>query len=925
MTVEFWIEQEFDRTHERGAMVKFFEAMQAQFGGHPELYLVLANFYLGGNQIDYTVLKRNAVIVIDMKEYTDPIRATENGPWRTIPDEHPLPGVNPFQQVSGYRRNWIGYLNEHQDKFLPPGKGKSMNLEHVSACIAVSPKLHPHSSNEIPPKARWFKLVGLDELTGVIDQIANPTLNFTDDELRTLVSKVMNLRRWWTQPLSTPVPSPYNPLFSPFPVPHGFVDRQGECTTLEQRLVDKSAVVMNLRGPGGIGKTELAAWFVERAFNEGYRIKWVDCREHKDVSLDRLIEAVACEVQSIDPPKASFMRTPQANIEDRRAAAFSYLDEIPTFLVWNDYDAIADPASLDEFHTYVVHHANNLRILLTTRKPLECLDNPAWPPCAACEIKLGGLPLEVIADVLGPKNTAKLTASKCEEIWRQTSGNPYLMRMIAGVMSSTDSQPGAHALDDRYLKQWFGSVLETLSDQARPLAFALSVIRIKLNRELVRSVSGLDDARADQLRQELVEQFILRENGGARDDIAMYDLIREFLLATITPKAKRGAHNAAGKYFGRLAAEEKDEQRRVDYMLEALYHFVQAPHHDQVLQLSDEAYASFIKRGFWNDARRIAANALAAARAKEKRDQIRYWLLESAKTRIGCGEFSEVASLLEEAEKCLPRAEKKPTPKQLAESHRLRIPILIQRGRLKYHQGEKHYEAAREYFKEALGLAQEIGNSPAEADCLVRIGQVERRLGRYTEAQNCFLRAYEIAQGLHERRMEFECVIHLGKIARDQSRFNEAYEQYLRAYAIAQELKDQLAEEMTLSEAGRLAAQSGKLPSAKSLLEKSLKIAGDMGNTKGIRIEMTRLIDVLVSLKDYSKAEDLLRASEKLHQKADDEIGNAWNLKCRGQLKRAQGHTEQGNELIRQGIQKLVDMGLGNMAWIDEFKRALEN
>jgi len=214
--------------------------------------------------------------------------------------------------------------------------------------------------------------------------------------------------------------------------------------------------------------------------------------------------------------------------------------------------------------------------------------------------------------------------------------------------------------------------------------FALSVIRIKLNRELVRSVSGLDDAQADQLRQELVEQFILRENGGARDNIAMYDLIREFLLATITPKAKRDAHNAAGKYFGRLATEEKDEQRRVDYMLEALYHFVQAPHHDQVLQLSDEGVCLIYQTGFWNDARRIAANALAAARAKEKRDQIRYWLLESAKTRIGCGEFSEVASLLEEAEKCLPRAEKKTYFQASCRKPSAQNPHSDTKGRLKY-------------------------------------------------------------------------------------------------------------------------------------------------------------------------------------------------------------------------------------------------
>ncbi len=923
MTVEFWIGGEFDRTHERRAMSDFFQAMQARFEAHPGLYLVLANFYLGGNQIDYTVLKRNAVIVIDMKEYTVPIRATENGHWLTIPDEHPLSDEEPFKQVKKYRGNWIDYLKGHQDRFLPPGKGQSMNLEHVSACIAVSPTLHPHSRNEIPRKAVWFQLVGLDKLTDTIDQFASQELNFTDDELRTLVSKVMNLHRWLPQPV--PASPPYNPFFGQFPIPRGFVDRKDECAKLGQCLIDKTAVVISLRGPGGIGKTELAAWFVGLAFSQGYRIKWVNCRE-KDVNLDGLLDAIADELQTTDLPKASFIRTSRATIEDRRAAAFGYLDGVPTFLVLKDYDAVVNPRPLDGFFTYAVHHSNNLRILLTTRKPLECLDDPAWPPCVACEVKLGGLPLEVVPDVLDAKDMAQLADSTCEEIWRQTLGNPYLMRMVARVTSVTGGKFDiSHALDNKYLKEWFDKLMETLSEQARQLAYDLSVIRAKLDPELIRQVSGLSDTQADQLRQELIEQLILRENGGETGGVVMYDLIREFLLVKIAPKVKRNAHNAAGKYFERLAADKKDERRRIEYLFESLYHFVQAPHPDKVLQLSDETYASLIKRGFWGDARRVAADALAAARTKENRDQIRHWLLALAESRIGYGEFSEVANLLEEAEKCLPRVEKKATPKQLTERHRLRMPILIQKGRLAYHQGEKHYELAREHFTEALALAQKIGNPAAEADCLIRIGQVERRLGRYPEAQNYFLQAYETAQGLQERQMEFECAIHLGKIAREQCRLNEAYEQYQKAYTIAQKLKDQLAEEMTLSEAGRLAAQSAKLPLARSLLEKALKIANEIGNTKGIRIELTRLIDVLIALQDYAKAKEMLEASEDLHRKADDEIGNAWNLKYRGQLEKAQAHTEQGNQLIQQGIQRLVAMGLGNMEWIHEFEVALKS
>ena len=79
VTVQLWIGQEFDTTHERRALRSFLNDMQARFGQSDDLYLVLANFFIGGRQIDLAVLKRDAVIVIELKECVDSFYATENG------------------------------------------------------------------------------------------------------------------------------------------------------------------------------------------------------------------------------------------------------------------------------------------------------------------------------------------------------------------------------------------------------------------------------------------------------------------------------------------------------------------------------------------------------------------------------------------------------------------------------------------------------------------------------------------------------------------------------------------------------------------------------------------------------------------------------------------------------------------------------
>lgn len=68
MTVELWIGEEFDTSQERRALDRFLTEMSTDFGQSDELYLILANYYLDGRQIDLTVLKQNAIIVIELKE-----------------------------------------------------------------------------------------------------------------------------------------------------------------------------------------------------------------------------------------------------------------------------------------------------------------------------------------------------------------------------------------------------------------------------------------------------------------------------------------------------------------------------------------------------------------------------------------------------------------------------------------------------------------------------------------------------------------------------------------------------------------------------------------------------------------------------------------------------------------------------------------
>lgn len=91
-----------------------------------------------------------------------------------------------------------------------------------------------------------------------------------------------------------------------------------------------------------------------------------------------------------------------------------------------------------------------------------------------------------------------------------------------------------------------------------------------------------------------------------------------------------------------------------------------------------------------------------------------------------------------------------------------------------------------------------------------------------------------------------------------------AYQFYEQANRIACEIGDRLKQEESLSYMGQLAAHPklGNLSKAEEFLRESLKIAREIHNIRGVRIELTRLINILIAQEKYEEAEQLLSESE---------------------------------------------------------------
>ncbi len=84
MAIEFWTGRpEFDTTHEMAARDQLVESLRRTFEKHEGLVAALFDCSCGAD-LDLAIIKRDAVIVVELKQCAAPIEGGENGDWRIL-------------------------------------------------------------------------------------------------------------------------------------------------------------------------------------------------------------------------------------------------------------------------------------------------------------------------------------------------------------------------------------------------------------------------------------------------------------------------------------------------------------------------------------------------------------------------------------------------------------------------------------------------------------------------------------------------------------------------------------------------------------------------------------------------------------------------------------------------------------------------
>ncbi|HET9224319.1 MAG TPA: nuclease-related domain-containing protein, partial [Roseiflexaceae bacterium] len=193
MAVQVWIGEKPEHPNERRAIVALANGLERLDG----LYLILANFSVGGRTVDLVIVKQDAIFIIELKHCDGKIFGSVNGPWfvegANGERKRLNPGrKNPYNQVISYYYSLINFLNDHRAEFLSPQKATSVDFRTCKRLIVIAPTVQEGSRVEIDWKVEYK---GLDELPAYLVTERSSEIDLSDEEMLA-IPQLLGCTRW---------------------------------------------------------------------------------------------------------------------------------------------------------------------------------------------------------------------------------------------------------------------------------------------------------------------------------------------------------------------------------------------------------------------------------------------------------------------------------------------------------------------------------------------------------------------------------------------------------------------------------------------------------------------------------------------------------------------------------------------------------
>ncbi len=166
----------------------FLDKLKERWEESNELIIVLSNFFYNNVEIDAMLIKRDAILIIDFKDYSGILNFSENGKWfittkdgKTVEVKGGSGDKNPFMQIRWYKDKISKFFQDNNNSIFL-NSDKKINHENIFGLVLFHDKTS--LKDPLPPRVKnWFFIADIHNICQTIYQITNRDLNLNDEEI----------------------------------------------------------------------------------------------------------------------------------------------------------------------------------------------------------------------------------------------------------------------------------------------------------------------------------------------------------------------------------------------------------------------------------------------------------------------------------------------------------------------------------------------------------------------------------------------------------------------------------------------------------------------------------------------------------------------------------------------------------------------
>ena len=650
-------------------------------------------------------------------------------------------------------------------------------------------------------------------------------------------------------------------------VPRRDGEGRGIIEQLKAELAPGRNQLVTLSGPGGVGKTTLAAEAareLEDVF--GGRIVWSNAAA-RAYTLSTLLDDVTEQLGQVEL-RALAPAAKEAAVHELVAAA-------PSLVVLDNCETIEDA---EQQRIAAWFGRAQCAALLTSRARVKGTLNVTIP------VKM--LPdeaRELLDRLTGQTQEPGIFSVEVRgRIYETAEANPFLMEWIVAQIDEareprTVLEELAHGEGDAAERVFNRSLnLPRVGDDGRAALLALSLFAPSASRPALSEVAGFGDdlKRLDQVVGNLYALWLIKgldENSR----FTIEGLTRSLAAAHLSKDSRAGEFRQRFvAYFLRYARAHAQPTPEDYDALEA--------EKDNLLNAADVASAAtdwgsvmrmantlahpvdgvLSVRGYWNEALRLGELALKAARFSQAEEQVAVLTHNVAVMYQMRGQLDEARRLYDESLEI---------NKKLGDQSGI-AGTLHQLGRLAQDQGE--FDEARRLYGESLEINKKLGDQSGIASTTSQLGIVHLLLGEFAESKVKHEESLVIRLKLGERQGIAIDLHQLGRLAQDQGELAEARRLYGESLEINKKLGNQSGIAGTLHNLAAIAQDQGEFDEARRLYDESLEIKKKLGDQSGIALTLGQLGRLAEDAGNKTEAARLFRETLIIFEKLGSPYAN---------------------------------------------------